>query len=146
MAAVDIIVGSVYGSAFSVAETLEEALIGAGHQVTLHEEAELSDLDASHFWLWVTSTTGQGELPPNLLPLFEEMRESCPPMPQLRYAQVTLGDSSYDHFCGAGVQLAALLQELQAQAVTDELQVDASETLDPEEPALAWLKGWMDKI
>lgn len=146
MATVDIIVGSVYGSAFSVAETLEEALVGAGHEVMLHEEAELSDLDADHFWLWVTSTTGQGELPPNLVPLFEEMRESCPPMPQLRYALVTLGDSSYEDFCGAGVQVDALLQELQAQAVTEGLQVDASETLDPEEPALMWLSSWIAKI
>ena len=146
MAAVDIIVGSVYGSAFLVAEALEEALVGAGHQVTLHEDAQLSDLDASHFWLWVTSTTGQGELPPNLLPLFEEMRESCPPMPQLRYALVTLGDSSYDHFCGAGVQVEALLQELQAQSVTESLQVDAGETLEPEEPALVWLSSWISKI
>ncbi|GGB38892.1 flavodoxin [Oceanisphaera marina] len=146
MAAVDIIVGSVYGSAFSVAETLEEALVGAGHEVTLHEEAELSDLDTGHFWLWVTSTTGQGELPPNLLPLFEEMRERCPPMPQLRYALATLGDSSYEDFCGAGVQVDALLQELQAQAVTDGLEVDASETLDPEEPALIWLSSWIEKI
>ncbi|MBO1520604.1 flavodoxin [Oceanisphaera pacifica] len=146
MAAVDIIVGTVYGSAFLVAETLEEALVSAGHQVELHEEAELADLDTSHFWLWVTSTTGQGELPPNLLPLFEELRETCPPMPELRYAQVTLGDSSYDHYCGAGALLKAQLDELQAVAVTDELQVDASETMDPEEPALAWLTGWMDKI
>ncbi len=146
MAAVDIIIGSVYGSAVLVAETLEQALIDAGHQVQLHEDAVLADLDTGHFWLFVTSTTGQGDLPPNLLPLFEEMRESCPPVPQLRYALVALGDSSYDNFCGAGRQVDELLQELQAQAVVDRLQVDATETLEPEEPALVWLKGWMAQI
>ncbi|MBM7455830.1 flavodoxin [Oceanisphaera litoralis] len=146
MAAVDIIIGSVYGSAVLVAETLEQALIDAGHQVQLHEDAVLADLDSGHFWLFVTSTTGQGDLPPNLVPLFQEMRESCPPMPQLRYALVALGDSSYDNFCGAGRQFDELLQELQAQAVVKRLQVDATETLEPEEPALVWLKGWMAKI
>ncbi len=146
MAAVEIIIGTVYGSAVLVAETLEQALTEAGHQVRLHEDAVLADLDQSHFWLFVTSTTGQGDIPPNLVPLFEEMRECCPPMPQLRYALVALGDSSYDNFCGAGRQVDELLQELQAQAVTPRLQVDATETLEPEEPALAWLKGWMAQI
>ncbi len=146
MAAVEIIIGTVYGSAVLVAETLEQALTEAGHQVRLHEDAVLADLDQSHFWLFVTSTTGQGDIPPNLVPLFEEMRECCPSMPQLRYALVALGDSSYDNFCGAGRQVDELLQELQAQAVTPRLQVDATETLEPEEPALAWLKGWMAQI
>lgn len=146
MASVEIIIGTVYGSAVLVAESLADALEQAGHQARLHEDATLAELDASKLWLVVTSTTGQGDVPPNLLPLFEEMRESCPPMPALRYALVALGDSSYDNFCGAGRQFDELLQELQAQAVTDRLEVDACETLEPEEPALEWLKGWMAKL
>ncbi|WMC11442.1 flavodoxin [Oceanimonas pelagia] len=146
MATVEIIIGTVYGSAVLVAEALEEALVKAGHSVTLHEDAELAELDQSHFWLFVTSTTGQGDIPPNLVPLFEELRESCPPIPRVRYALVALGDSSYEHFCGAGRRLDEQLQELQAQAVTERLQVDATDTLEPEVPALDWLKGWMDKI
>lgn len=146
MTAIDIIVGSVYGSAMSVAESLEEALIGAGHEVVLHEEAALADLNPAHFWLVVTSTTGQGELPADILPLFEEIRANSPPMPQLRYALAALGDSSYEHFCGGGRQFSDLLQELQAQAVTEMLTVDAGETLDPEIPALAWLASFISKI
>lgn len=146
MATVDIIIGTVYGSAVLVAETLEEELIKAGHSVSLHENAELAGLDHSHFWLFVTSTTGQGELPPDLVPFYQELRETCPPIPDVRYALVALGDSSYEHFCGAGELLNEQLQELQAQAVTEHLKVDASETLEPEVPALQWLKGWMEKI
>ncbi len=146
MATVDIIIGTVYGSAVLVAETLEEALVKAGHSVALHEDAELAELDPAHFWLFVTSTTGQGDFPPNLVPLFEALRETCPPIPQVRYALVALGDSSYEHFCGAGRQLDEQLQELQAQPVTERLQVDATDTLEPEVPALEWLKGWMEKL
>ncbi|MDP5290784.1 flavodoxin [Oceanimonas sp. CHS3-5] len=146
MATVDIIIGTVYGSAVLVAETLEEALVKAGHSVTLHEDAELDELDQSHFWLFVTSTTGQGDIPPNLVSLVEALRETCPPIPEVRYALVALGDSSYDDFCGAGRQLDEQLQELQAQSVTARLQVDATETLEPEVPALEWLKGWIEKI
>ena len=146
MTAIDIIVGSVYGSAMSVAETLEEALIGAGHEVALHEEAALADLDPSRFWLVVTSTTGQGELPADILPLFNELRDNSGPLPQLRFAIAALGDSTYDHFCGGGLLFNELLTELQAQAVTEMITLDASKTLDPEEPALTWLQGFMAKI
>ncbi|MGO4998215.1 flavodoxin [Oceanisphaera sp. W20_SRM_FM3] len=146
MAAVDIIVGTVYGSAMSVAESLEEALIAAGHEAVLHEEAALADLNPEHFWLVVTSTTGQGELPADILPLFSELRDNSGPLPQLRYAVAALGDSSYEHYCGGGQLFNALLQELQATAATEMLTVDASETLDPEVPALKWLQGFMAKI
>lgn len=146
MSAIDIIVGSVYGSAMAAAESLEEALIAAGHEVELHEEAALADLKPEHFWLVVTSTTGQGELPADILPLFSELRDNSGPLPQLRYAIAALGDSSYDHFCGGGQQFNELLQELQAQSVVDMLTVDASETLDPEVPALTWLKTFIAKI
>lgn len=146
MAAIEIVIGTVYGSAAAVAETLEQALTSAGHQVRLHEDAVLDDLDPTHFWLVVTSTTGQGDLPPNLAPLYEEMRDRCPPVPGLRYALVALGDSSYEQFCGAGRRFDELLQELQARPLVPRLEVDAGETLEPEEPALVWLKGWMGDI
>lgn len=146
MAAIEVIVGSVYGAAILVAESLEEALVAAGHTINFHEEVTLSELDASHPWLIVTSTTGQGELPPDLLPLFMEIQDRCPPIPQLRYGLVALGDSSYDNFCGAGVQFNALLQELEAQPLAEMLKIDAGETLEPEEPALAWLSSWIEKL
>lgn len=146
MASVEIIIGTVYGSAVMVAESLAEALEQAGHQASLHEDATLAELDKSRFWLVVTSTTGQGDVPPNLLPLFEEIRETCPPVPELHYGLVALGDSSYDNFCGAGRQFDELLQELQAKAIADRLEVDACETLEPEEPALEWLKGWLARL
>lgn len=146
MATVDIIVGTVYGSAMSAAESLEEALMAAGHEVVLHEEAALADLNPAHFWLVVTSTTGQGELPADILPLFSELRDNSGPLPQLRYAIAALGDSSYEHYCGGGQLFNDLLQELQATAVTEMLTIDASETLDPEEPAVKWLQEFIAKI
>ncbi|ART79633.1 flavodoxin [Oceanisphaera avium] len=146
MSAVEIIVGSVYGSAMSVAERLEEALIGAGHRVALHEEATLADLNPEHFWLLVTSTTGDGELPADILPLFLELQQDSGPLPQVRYALAALGDSSYEHFCGAGKQLNSQLQALSAQPVIEMLTINASETLDPEEPALMWLSRFIAKL
>ncbi len=49
MAQIDIVVGTVYGAAMLVAETLAAQLEQAGHGCQVFEEAELADLDASRF-------------------------------------------------------------------------------------------------
>jgi len=64
MAQIDIVVGTVYGAAMLVAETLAARLEQAGHGCRVFEEAELEDLDASRFLLVITATTGQGDIPP----------------------------------------------------------------------------------
>lgn len=60
MADIDILVGTVYGSAMLVAETLRDHLQAQGHVCQLFDEAELTDIDASRFLLIVSATTGQG--------------------------------------------------------------------------------------
>lgn len=71
MAQIDIVVGSVYGAAMLVAETLADELERKGHHCTLYEEARLADIDPSRFLLLISATTGQGDIPPicNPLPL-----------------------------------------------------------------------------
>lgn len=53
-----------------------------------------------------------------------------------------MGDSSYDHFCGAGRRLDGLLQELGATRVIPPLELDATVHDEPEQVALSWLKKW----
>ncbi|MGL5525868.1 MAG: flavodoxin, partial [Aeromonas veronii] len=43
MAQIDIVVGTVYGAAMLVAETLADELERKGHHCSLHEEARLAD-------------------------------------------------------------------------------------------------------
>ncbi|MFZ6043988.1 flavodoxin domain-containing protein, partial [Vibrio natriegens] len=92
----------------------------------------------------ITSTTGQGEIPDNLLPLFLALNDTFPMLPQLRYGVVAMGDSSYgeDRFCGAGRQFDTLLQELQARPMVERLDVDASVNFDALEVVMPWLKSW----
>ncbi|MFE8730174.1 flavodoxin domain-containing protein, partial [Aeromonas hydrophila] len=68
MAQIDIVVGSVYGAAMLVAETLADELARQGHKTALYEEARLEDIDPGRFLLLVSATTGQGDIPPNLQP------------------------------------------------------------------------------
>ncbi|MCL1079846.1 flavodoxin [Parashewanella spongiae] len=147
MKKVNIVFGTVYGSAQFVAETLAEAVSAAGHEVQLVESEALANFipSESDLLLIISSTTGQGDLPDNILPWFEFIRSKGLYLPNLQYAVVGLGDSSYETFCGAANQLEALFTELGAQLITPTLKLDACETMEPEVDASAWLKTWIDE-
>ncbi|MDM5130450.1 flavodoxin [Aeromonas piscicola] len=142
MAQIDIVVGTVYGAAMLVAETLAAQLQQVGHECQIFDEAALEDLEASRFLLVITATMGQGDIPPNLQPFAAALADRAPYMKGWRYALIAMGDSSYEHFCGAGRQLDGLLQELGATALLPRLEIDATVDDEPEKVALAWLTGW----
>lgn len=146
MAQIDIVVGTVYGAAMLVAETLAAQLQQAGYECQIFDEAALEDLDASRFLLVITATTGQGDIPPNLQPFAAALADRAPYMKGWRYALIAMGDSSYEHFCGAGRQLDRLLQELGATALLPRLEIDATVDDEPEKVALAWLTGWENTL
>ncbi|MBS4701008.1 flavodoxin [Aeromonas media] len=146
MAHIDILVGTVYGSAMLVAETLRDHLQAQGHVCQLFDEAELTDIDPSRFLLIVSATTGQGDIPPNLQPFATALADRAPYMKGWRYALIAMGDSSYEHFCGAGRRLNELLQELAADALVPHLEIDATLEDEPEVAALAWLKSWENRL
>ncbi|MFQ6371273.1 flavodoxin [Shewanella sp. YIC-542] len=145
MKKINIVFGSVYGSAQYVAETLEGALHDAGWQVQFWPSEQLAAFvpPEDELLLVVTSTTGDGDLPENIMPWFSMMKERAPYLPGLSYAVVALGDSSYNTFCGGGKQVDALLGELGAKRVGSRLEIDACETMEPETEALTWLKTWL---
>jgi flavodoxin len=146
MAQIDIVVGTVYGAAMLVAETLAAQLQQAGHECQIFDEAVLEDLDPSRFLLVITATTGQGDIPPNLQPFAAALADRAPYMKGWRYALIALGDSSYEYFCGAGRQLDGLLQELGARGLLPPLEIDATVDDEPEKVALAWLTGWENTL
>lgn len=49
--------------------------------------------------LVVTSTTGQGDLPDSIVPLYEGIKDMY--QPHLRYGIIALGDSTYANFAAA---------------------------------------------
>ncbi|MBZ9612850.1 flavodoxin [Rheinheimera maricola] len=142
MAKIAVIVGSVYGAAQYVAEEALPLLSTQGHEVTLFEEAKLDTVLAfnADSWLIITSTTGQGDIPDNLLPFYLDVQNRFPLLTGKQFAVIALGDSSYDMFCGAGEALRALLLEIQGTELAPMLRIDAGETLEPETIALPWLQ------
>ncbi|WP_413737221.1 flavodoxin [Sodalis sp. RH21] len=148
MAQVGIFVGTVYGNALLIAEEAEILLVEAGHEVKLFDEGTLESWQyyRHHYALIITSTTGQGNLPDSIAPLYQEVKDKVGYQPELHYGLIALGDSSYDHFCGAGHTFDDLLQEQGAVRVGELLEVDALQHPEPELVTGPWVKKWAELI
>ena len=108
MADIGIFVGTMYGNALLVAEEAEAILSGLGHKAKVFEDPEVQDWEpySGKYVLVVTSTTGQGDLPDSIIPLYEGIKDMY--QPHLRYGIIALGDSTYANFCGGGKTFDAL--------------------------------------
>ena len=143
---VAILSGSVYGTAEEVARHAERLLKGAGLEAWHDPRASLADLlaFAPQAFLVVTSTTGMGELPDNLQPLYFAIRDHLPAWSGLPGGVVALGDASYgDTFCGGGELMRELYAELGIREVAEMLRLDASESVTPESDAEPWLAAFI---
>ena len=140
---VAILSGSVYGTAEEVARHAQDILKDAGFNAWHNSRATLAEVlaFAPDAFLAVTSTTGMGELPDNLMPLYSTIRDQLPPAWRgLPGAVIGLGDASYgDTFCGGGEQMRELFAELGVHEVLPMLRLDASESVTPEADAEPWL-------
>ncbi len=145
MAKIYIAVGSETGTAGSVALALKAALISKGHSAEADEFASLETLQTGKWDALIvcTATTGQGDLPDSILPFYQELNNSLPQMPSLKFGVISLGDSSYDTFCQAGEAMQEVLYDMQAQELIPRLKLDALETVTPDEDALIWLEEWL---
>ena len=140
---VAILSGSVYDTAEEAARHAANILKTAGFETFHNPRASLADVQAfgPDVFLAVTSTTGMGELPDNLQPLYFAIRDQLPAAWRgLPGAVIGLGDASYgDTFCGGGEQIRELFAELGVREVQDMLRIDASESVTPETDSEPWL-------
>ncbi|CCQ11696.1 Hypothetical flavoprotein YqcA (clustered with tRNA pseudouridine synthase C) [Pseudoalteromonas luteoviolacea B = ATCC 29581] len=147
MAQVTIIVGSMYGNAENLALKVQETMQSQGVTSTVLMNATIDDVTKADNLLFITSTTGQGDLPDNIQPVFSQMQAQFPMLTGKKVGVIGLGDTSYgDTYCGAGKQLYALIEELNAALPVPMLEVDACEYFDPWEVAEAWLTTWVTKL
>lgn len=148
MRKVNLVFGTVYGSAQFVAETVQELLIAEGRDVVLMTPDLLMGFvpPQDELLLIVTSTTGQGDIPDDIGIWFESLRGEAPYLPKLEYGVIALGDSSYETFCHAGIRFDELFSELGATRVGELLKIDACETMEPEIEAKSWLMTWSKLI
>lgn len=146
MAHIAIIMGSVYGAAEELAETVNKILHEAGHSTNFNTSPLVGDIHDVDATLVITSTTGQGDLPSNIESFYFSAHETLPLQNGKPFGIICLGDSSYETYCGAGEKMEALFQELQGKAPIPMLKIDANETLEPETLAIPWVNQWLAQL
>ncbi|NYT38648.1 assimilatory sulfite reductase (NADPH) flavoprotein subunit [Allopusillimonas soli] len=135
-----IVFGSQTGNAKRVAEALSERVAVEGLNVRLvradrYATRELKDEQLLYI---VMSTQGDGDPPDDSIAFVEFLNSRrAPKLPQLKYAVLGLGDSSYPDFCGISQRIDARLAELGAER----LQEAGAADLDIETVALPWQDG-----
>jgi len=137
--ALTIVYGSQTGNAKRLAEKLAAQGEAAGIGVRLlradaYPTRELKD--ERHLYI-VISTQGEGDPPDDALALVEFIRgRRAPQLPQLKYAVLGLGDSSYPQFCEIGRILDERLADLGATRLFERGDAD----LDLDTVANPWLE------
>jgi len=141
-----LLVGTMTGTAQLVAQELELVWDGEEIQVEtlLMEKVDASVFARDGFFLIVTSTYGQGDVPDNAKALYEELKSKRPDLSRVRYGLFGLGDRTYaETFNFGGKRFDELLQELGARRIGERVQHDASSGVLPEEMAVEWGEGWL---
>lgn len=139
--------GSVYGKAMEIADLVEENLQDSGFDIEIEETLMADEVSVADVLLVITSTTGSGEVPANILPSFLDWQDKLPQLEQKPAGIIALGDSGYDDtFCAAGEQFEELLEEMDANLICDMLKLDAGVLIDYDAEVISWLEEFKQKI
>ncbi len=138
-----------------VAEACEEQLNSLNHEVNLHLKPNLSSILNSTFeqkttnmstWLICTSTHGAGDFPDNIQSFVEDLKNCEQDLSPINFMIIAIGDSSYDTFCKAGLELNKLLITKGCDNIVPIKTIDMSQDVDPEEVAQQWLNQNKDLL
>lgn len=146
MATINIIVGSIMGTALGVAQTAQTLLADKGHKAILHESFNADDpaiFDPSTVLLVCTSSTGMGDLPQNIIPFYLHLTTKFPAIAGMKYGVISLGDSSYPNFAQAGTTMDEALADIGAVRLGEVLVLDATQIDDHDEAAAEKLSDWI---
>ncbi len=141
-----LIVGSEMGNAEMVGDLVKDELESGGHEVEMITDGDLDSLGLADrdAVLVVTSTTGLGDVPQNLEPIYDALVEERPDLSHLRYGVVGMGDRNYkDSYCGGPRKVDGILEQLGARRVCETLLLDATDNPTPDEDAIAWLPTYL---
>jgi MioC protein len=137
----------LYGTETGNAEMLAEDLAGelAGdHDVSCANLSgfDPAGFDAGTFYILVSSTYGDGDLPASAQPFAKAVEAKAPDLSGIHFAVFGLGDSEYhETFNGGGEKLAALMAARGAVQVGERVTHDASGPDMAEDLAFPWAEA-----
>jgi len=140
-----VLFGSETGNSKALAGSLAEAAKAKGIEVRLADMADYKTraLKDEQDLLVVASTHGEGDPPQTAVGFFEFLESrKAPKLPQVRFAVLALGDSTYEHYCEAGKRIDRRLAELGAERLADRVDCD----VDYEEPAAVWAAAVVTRL
>ena len=143
---VEILVGTMSGTADMVADELSSRLRKKQIPCRILDMSECSPATfrpGPHF-IVCSATYGEGDLPDNAQPLYDQVIAAAPDLSGVRYGVICLGDRVYAQtFCGAGKKFDAMLAGHGAVRIGDRMENDAGSGLFPDEVAVEWLESWL---
>ncbi|MDQ2621805.1 MAG: flavodoxin domain-containing protein, partial [Actinomycetota bacterium] len=140
-----ILFASETGNSKDLANSLAEAARGKGIETKVTDVADykVRSLKDEQDLLVVAATHGEGDPPQTALDFFEFLEgRKAPKLPQLRFAVLALGDSTYEHYCSAGRRVDERLEQLGAERIAERVDCD----VDYEEDAEAWIESIIGEL
>lgn len=130
---ITVISASQTGNARRLAEQLRDKLVGNQLNVELYSASEykFKQIHKTTTLIIITSTQGEGEPPEEAIAFYKYLHsKKAAPMKQTAYAVLSLGDSSYEHFCQAGKDFDHQLAQLGATSLLERLDADVDYQAD----------------
>jgi sulfite reductase (NADPH) flavoprotein alpha-component len=134
-----ILYGSETGNSADLARRVKTQAEAKGIKVAVADMAgyKTRQLKDEQDLLLVVSTHGEGDAPEPAAEFFEFLfGRKAPKLAGIRFAVLGLGDSTYEHFCGAAKRLDERFLELGAERLADRIDCD----VDYEDPAASWVE------
>ena len=141
MSKIVILFGTESGNAELAAEDMAEAFSG-DREVSVVDmtDFDIDDFSPEDFYIVISSTHGDGELPSSARPLFDALSATQSDLTGVNYAVFGLGDSSYDTYSRGSEIMDELFTHLGAERVGVFGRHDASDGTLPNEGAVEWVR------
>ena len=159
MNSIQIIVGSMLGGTEYVAEACEETLNELDYNVDIHlkpdfntilnntllttqsnnEQKKHTILGKNPLWIICTSTHGAGDYPDNIQQFVHDLTDCDQDLSTVNFLTLGIGDSNYDTFCKAAIELSRLLVLKGCNELMPVKTLDMSQEIDPEALAQQWI-------